>query len=141
MSISAEALAATNAVMNALSGVCLTGAFIAIKRRNVGIHWKLMVSAVGASTLFLVGYLTRMWVYGSKHFGGEGTIRTVYFVILISHMILAAGVVPLVGTTLFFAIRKRFDRHRRIARITFPIWAYVSLTGVIVYLMLYHLPA
>jgi putative membrane protein len=136
---SSEALATLNAGLNGLSALCIIGGGIAIRRKNITAHWKLMVSAFGASTLFLIGYLTRMFMYGSKHFTGTGTLRSVYFVILISHMILAAVVVPGILAALYQAARKQFSRHRWIARITYPVWLYVSLTGVAVYWMLYRI--
>src|SRR5918995_5945197 len=98
-----------------------------------------MLAAVACSTVFLASYLAYHAQVGSVRFQGQGTIRTVYFTILISHTILAAGVVPLVLVTLVRALQARFDRHRRLARITFPIWSYVSVTGVVIYWMLYRL--
>jgi len=95
-----------------------------------------MLSALAVSALFLVGYLTYHFQAGTTRYTGQGWIRPVYFTILLSHTILAAAVPLLAITTLVLALRERFDRHRRIARITFPIWLYVSVTGVIVYLML-----
>ena len=97
-----------------------------------------MVSAFGTSTLFLISYLTYHYHVGSIHFAGQGPMRPVYFAILISHTILAAAIVPLALITLYRALRGRFDRHVRIARWTFPIWLYVSVTGVVIYGMLYH---
>ena len=98
-----------------------------------------MLAALGCSTLFLVSYLIYHYQVGSVAYTGQGWIRTVYFIILITHTILATTVVPLVLLTLIRALRGRFPEHRRIARWTFPIWLYVSVTGVIVYLMLYQL--
>ena len=98
-----------------------------------------MLAAVGCSTLFLISYLIYHYQVGSVRFQGQGWIRPVYFTILITHTILAAAVVPLALITLTRALREKFDRHRRIARWTLPIWLYVSITGVIVYLMLYRL--
>lgn len=137
--IPAETLAAINAGFNASSAVCIGAAFVAIKRGNVSWHWKLMTSAIILSGLFLVGYLTRMLIYGSKHFDGEGALRAVYLVILFSHMFLAMAVVPLVATAVVFAVRKRIQSHRRLVKFAYPVWAYVSVTGVVVYGMLYHL--
>jgi uncharacterized membrane protein YozB (DUF420 family) len=97
-----------------------------------------MTGALGVSAAFLVSYLIYHAQAGSVRFQGQGWIRTVYFAILLTHTILAAAVLPLVLVTLHLALKKKFDRHRRIARWTFPIWAYVSVTGVVVYLMLYH---
>jgi putative membrane protein len=98
----------------------------------------LMVAAFVVSCLFLASYVTRFALSGDTKFGGEGAIRYVYFALLISHVLLAVAVPPLAIRTLYLAVKKRFDAHRRIARITFPIWLYVSVTGVLVYLMLYQ---
>lgn len=133
------ALAAANAGFNALSATLVALAFVAIRRRQTARHAKLMVAAFASSSLFLVGYLTRMALYGSKHFDGTGAVRAVYLVVLFSHMFLAMAVVPMVLRTLYLAARRRFDRHQRIARWTLPLWMYVSVTGVVVYVMLYHL--
>jgi len=97
-----------------------------------------MLSAFACSTLFLISYLTYHYQVGSVPFGGQGWIRGVYFTVLISHTVLAIAIVPLVLITLYRALSARFDRHKRIARWTFPIWLYVSITGVIVYVMLYR---
>ena len=98
-----------------------------------------MLSACGASALFLVSYLTRIALTGTHRFPGEGALRTVYIAVLASHTVLAALAAPLVLRTVFLALRDRFPAHRRIARATLPIWMYVSVTGVVVYVMLYHL--
>ena len=98
-----------------------------------------MLAALGCSILFLVSYLIYHYQVGSVAYTGQGWIRTVYFIILITHTILATAVLPLVFLTVFRALREKFPEHRRIARWTFPIWLYVSVTGVIVYLMLYRL--
>lgn len=135
-----EVLALVNACFNALSATLAIAAWTRIRRKDVPRHRALMLSALGASTIFLVGYLTRIALYGDTHFAGTGLARPVYFAILISHVLLAAVIVPLILRTVYLAWRKRFDAHRRIARITFPLWAYVSVTGVVVYLMLYHWP-
>jgi uncharacterized membrane protein YozB (DUF420 family) len=100
-----------------------------------------MIAAVVTSSLFLMSYLYYHWQVGSVRFEGQGWIRPVYFAILFSHTVLAAAVVPLVIVTLARALRERFDRHRKIARWTYPIWLYVSVTGVVIYVMLYHLYA
>jgi uncharacterized membrane protein YozB (DUF420 family) len=116
----------------------LTGrAFIA--RRQVNRHRACMIAAVVTSSLFLAGYLYYHVHVGSVRFPGHGWARTLYLAILISHTILAAAVPPLVLTSLTFALREKFDRHRRIARWTYPIWLYVSVTGVVVYIMLYRI--
>ncbi len=128
-----------NAALNATSFLLLVAAFIQIRRGNVGAHRKLMLSALAVSGLFLVSYVIYHANYGSVRFQGQGTVRAVYFVILVTHVILAAAIVPLVFITVRRALRGDFARHRRIARWTYPLWLYVSVTGVIVYLMLYHL--
>lgn len=135
---SVPALPTLNAALNATSAVLLTAGFVFIRRRRIGAHKACMLSAFATSTLFLVSYLYYHWQVGATPFEGVGWTRPVYFAILISHTVLAAAVVPLVLVTLYRALRERFDRHRAIARWTLPIWLYVSVTGVVVYLMLYH---
>jgi uncharacterized membrane protein YozB (DUF420 family) len=137
--ISLSALPTVNAALNALSAVLLLSGYRYIRRRQIGAHRACMLSACVTSTLFLVGYLTYHVQVGSVPFRGQGWVRPVYFAILISHAILAAAIVPLALVTLVRALRERFDRHRRIARWTLPIWTYVSVTGIVVYWMLYHL--
>jgi putative membrane protein len=133
-------LGGINACFNALSAILLVAGFTFIKRGRRDLHRRAMLSAFGSSALFLAGYLTRAALHGTRSFPGTGWLKTLYLAILIPHMILAVLVVPLVLVTLTFALRGRFAQHRRLARITFPIWMYVSVTGVIVYLMLYRLP-
>ena len=128
-----------DAILNATSAILLTLGYVFIRRKNVGAHRFCMVSAVVTSTLFLVFYLTYHYYHGTTRFTGQGTARSVYFAILISHTVLAALIVPLVLTTLYRALRERFELHKRIARWTLPLWLYVSVTGVVVYWMLYHL--
>jgi putative membrane protein len=128
-----------NAALNATSFVLLVAAFYQIRRGNVQAHRRLMLSALVVSGLFLVSYVVYHAQYGSVRFAGQGLVRPVYFVILITHVILAAAIVPLVVITLRRALAGDFARHRRIARWTYPLWVYVSVTGVVVYLMLYHL--
>ncbi len=128
-----------NASLNGTSAVLLVTAHSMIKRGRVATHRGLMLTAVITSSLFLVSYLYYHAHVGSVHFQGQGWSRPVYFSILISHTTLAAAIVPLVIITLSRALRERFDRHRAIARWTYPIWLYVSVTGVIIYFMLYHL--
>ena len=129
-----------NAALNASSGVCLALGLHAIRSGQRETHRRFMLAACLASLAFLVGYLTRVALQGTHTFAGTGLVRTVYLAILISHMVLAAAVVPMVIRTLYLALRDRFDAHPRIARVTFPIWMYVSVTGVVVYVMLYHFP-
>jgi uncharacterized membrane protein YozB (DUF420 family) len=128
-----------NAALNATSFLLLVAAFYQIRRGNVRAHRRLMLSALAVSGLFLVSYVAYHAQYGSVRFQGQGTVRTVYFVILITHIILAAAIVPLVIVTVLRALRGDFASHRRIARWTYPLWLYVSVTGVVVYGLLYHL--
>jgi uncharacterized membrane protein YozB (DUF420 family) len=127
-----------NAALNATSAVLLATGFLAIRRRNIGLHRACMVATVVTSCVFLTSYLVYHAQVGSVRFQGQGWIRPVYFTILISHTVLAMTLVPLVVVTLRRASKKMFERHRAIARVTLPIWFYVSVTGVVVYLMLYH---
>ena len=137
--ISASQLPDLNAALNSLSAVFLLTGYGFIKSKNKQAHRRCMLAAFACSILFLISYLIYNYQVGSVPFKGQGPIRTVYFTILITHTVLATTVVPLVLITLIRALRERFDAHRRIARWTFPIWLYVSVTGVIVYWMLYWL--
>ena len=128
-----------NALLNTLSGTLLTIGYVLIRRRKIEAHKNCMLAAFAVSALFLGCYLVYHYHAGSKTFPGQGWIRPVYYTILISHIILAFLIVPLALRTLYLAWKKRFSAHRRIAKITFPIWIYVSITGVIIYLMLYQL--
>jgi uncharacterized membrane protein YozB (DUF420 family) len=130
---------ALNATLNGASALLITAGHSFIKRQNLRLHRACMIAAVITSGLFLISYLYYHAHVGSVHFPGQGWIRALYFAILISHTILAAAVPPLVIITLVLALRESFDRHRRIARWTYPIWLYVSVTGVIVYVMLYEI--
>jgi len=132
-------LPALNASLNATSAVLLVTGFAFIRRRNVAAHRACMLAAFATSSLFLVSYLVYHASAGSVRFGGTGWIRPVYFTLLISHILLSAVVLPLALTTIWRAWTDDLVRHRRIARWTLPIWLYVSVTGVLVYLMLYHL--
>lgn len=134
-----EALPTLNATLNATSAVLLFAGWRAIKARRIALHWKLMLSAVGTSTLFLVFYVTRFALTGAHRYPVEDWTRTVYLAVLSSHTLLAVFVPFLVARLLWLAAKKRFEQHRRLARWAFPIWAYVSVTGVIIYGMLYHL--
>jgi len=131
-------LPAFNATMNVLAALCLVGGYTAIRAGSKRVHRAFMLAACTASTLFLVGYLTHHARVGSVPFRGTGGLRVAYFVILISHTALAIVILPLVVVTLTRALRGRFAAHARLARITLPIWLYVSVTGVVVYVMLYH---
>ena len=128
-----------NAGLNATSGVLIILGFVLIKQKAWTAHAITMVVAMFVSTLFLVSYLFYHYHHGATPFQHQGWIRPVYFSILISHTILAVTVLPLVIITLCHALRSRFERHVRIARITFPIWLYVSVTGVVIYWMLYRM--
>ncbi len=126
-----------HALLNATSGVFLTVGYAFIRRKNIRAHLACMVGALTAALVFLVSYVIYHYRVGSVGFQGTGWVRPVYFAILISHTVLAAVVLPLAIVTVIQAARRRFDRHRRIARWTFPIWLYVSVTGILVYMMLY----
>jgi uncharacterized membrane protein YozB (DUF420 family) len=128
-----------DASLNGTSAVLLLIGRGYIKRGRMAAHRAVMVAALASSSIFLACYLYYHWHVGSVHFQGQGWSRPVYFSILISHTILAAVIVPMIIITLSRALRERFDRHRAIARWTYPLWMYVSVTGVIVYFMLYHL--
>ena len=131
-------LPALNATLNGIAGMFLLAGFYFIRRGQIARHRASMLAAFAMSTLFLISYLVYHANVGSVPFQGRGPIRTLYFAILISHIILAAAVPPLALVTLFRGLRRDDARHRRIAKITWPIWVYVSVTGVIVYLMLYQ---
>lgn len=131
-------LPTVNACLNATAAVLLVIALVAIRRGNRTLHRKLMLSACAVSVLFLISYLTYHYNSAMTLFKGTGWSRPLYFFILGTHIPLAAIVVPLAAITLFFGLTERFDRHRRIARWTFPVWLYVSITGVLVYFFLYH---
>jgi len=128
-----------DASLNATSAVLLVIAHRKIKQGRLAAHRALMLTALGTSSAFLAFYLYYHYHVGSVPFQGKGWSRPIYFTILISHTILAAAIVPLIIVTLSRAFRERFDLHRRIARWTYPLWLYVSITGVVVYFMLYHL--
>ena len=127
-----------NACLNATSALFLLTGYYFIKRLKVRAHRNCQISALVASTVFLISYLTYHYHHGATHFAGQGIARPIYFTILITHTILAVVIVPLIIVTVYHAARGDFFRHRRIARWTFPLWLYVSVTGVVVYLMLYH---
>ena len=131
-------LPALNAMLNATSALLLLVGYLCIRAGRIGSHAVCMVGAFGVSTLFLASYLIYHAQVGSVRFLGSGWIRPVYFAVLITHTVLAVVIVPLVLRALFLAGRKRFDAHAAIARWTLPVWLYVSVTGVLVYWMLYH---
>lgn len=124
------------ATINGITAVVLVAGVLAIKNGNRILHKRLMTSAIALSVAFLVMYVAYHMTTDSTKFGGEGSIKVVYFFILISHIILSIAVIPLVLITYVRALAERFDRHKKIAKITFPIWLYVAVTGVIVYLMI-----
>jgi len=128
-----------NATLNAASAILLLVAYRAIRRLEIEKHRRWMLAAATTSAVFLVSYIVYHARVGSVRFAGGGTARAVYFTILGSHTVLAVMVLPLVLRTLYLGLKRRDDRHRRIARWTFPVWLYVSVTGVVVYVMLYHL--
>ena len=138
-----------NAVLNSIATIFLLAGFVFIKKRNISAHMRMMWSAFIVSALFLIGYLIFHYHVGSVGYDGTGWIRPVYFAILISHIILAMVNLPMILITMYRAVRKDFDRHKKIARWTWPVWMYVSVTGVLVYVMmelsgsydkLYYLP-
>jgi putative membrane protein len=130
---------AINAVLNLTSFVFLVLGRVAIARGDEALHKRRMLTAFGASTVFLVSYLIRFATTGAHKYPGAGWDKTIYLVILFSHMVLAVVLVPLLLGALRHALRARFDAHKRLVRFAWPIWFYVSVTGVLVYLMLYHL--
>lgn len=132
-------LPTVNAGLNALAAVFLCSGFALIRQRRIEAHRRAMLAAFTCSVLFLVSYLYYHFHAGSVRFPGRGGVRVVYFTILISHTILAAAVPFLASITLFNALKARFRQHRRIARWTLPIWLYVSVTGVVIYWMLYRI--
>ncbi len=139
MMITIADLPAVNATLNAIAAILLTCGWVMIHRRRIETHRRFMLAAFATSALFLVSYLVYHANIGSRPFPGQGSIRVVYYTILITHVVLAAAILPLALITLTHALRARFERHVPIARWTLPIWLYVSVTGVIVYLMLYQI--
>ena len=127
-----------NACLNSASAILLICGFLFIRRGRVTAHRNCQISAVITSTLFLASYLTYHFYHGTTRFPGVGIVRPIYFIILLSHTVLAIVIVPMVIVTLWRAARGDFQRHRKIARLTLPVWIYVSVTGVLVYLMLYQ---
>ena len=137
--MSASDLPALNALLNTTCAVLLVVGYRLVRAGRREAHRRVMVAALVTSTLFLASYLLYHAQVGSVRFTGQGWIHTVYFAVLISHTVLAAAILPLVLVTLGRAVRGRFDAHRRLARYTLPLWLYVSVTGVVVYVMLYRL--
>jgi len=137
--MSVSELPALNASLNGAATVFLLAGYFFIRRRQIPAHRASMLAAVATSALFLISYVIYHANAGSKPFPGTGPVRAVYFVILITHIVLAAAIVPMVLLTVSRALRGRFDRHAAIARRTLPLWLYVSVTGVVIYLMLYRM--
>jgi putative membrane protein len=129
-------LPASNALFNGLSAICLTLGYANIRRGNRAVHKRFMLSATSFSSLFLVGYITYHYFHGDSRFLAHGWIRPVYFTILISHIGLSIVALPLILGTLWYALNSRFAPHRRIARWAFPVWLYISVTGVLVFFIL-----
>jgi len=138
--MSVSDLPALNATLNGVATVFLLAGYCFVRRRQIAAHRASMLAAVAASALFLTSYLVYHANAGSRPFTGTGPVRAVYFLILFSHIVLAAAIVPMVLLTLSRALKERFDRHAAVARRTLPLWLYVSVTGVVIYLMLYRLP-
>ena len=136
--MSASVLPTLNACLNATAAVAIVTGVLAIRRRRVAVHRAAMLTAFAVSTVFLVSYLVYHYQAGSKRFEGPGWLRVMYLGILLTHTVLAVAIVPLVVTTLYRALTRQFARHVPLARWTFPLWLYVSVTGVVVYWMLYH---
>lgn len=132
-------LAPVNSILNGCAGILLLAGYIAIRKHRIRAHRAFMLAAFAMSTLFFISYATYHYKVGDVYFQGHGAVRPVYFTILISHIILATAIVPLALITLWRALKNRFQSHRRIAVWTWPIWIYVSVTGVIVYIMCYQL--
>lgn len=132
-------LPTVNATLNTIAALLLVRGWILIRRRDFEAHKKTMLAAFATSALFLASYLVYHYNVGSVKFTGAGAMRVIYFAILIPHIVLAAVITPLALITLYRAWKNQLDRHRRLARITLPLWLFVSVTGVAVYAMLYHL--
>jgi uncharacterized membrane protein YozB (DUF420 family) len=128
-----------NALLNTTCAILLCWGYVFIRRRDIEAHRRIMTAAFSTSVLFLVSYLIYHFNVGSVKFQKTGPIRTVYFAVLISHTVLAAFVAPMAAITIWRAWKGNFEKHRRLAKITLPVWLYVSVTGVIVYLMLYQM--
>jgi len=139
MNFSIASLPLLNASLNGLATVLLVAGYLFIRRRKIRAHRFSMIAAFITSTVFLISYVIYHSQVGSRPFQGRGSIRAIYFTILISHIVLAATIPPLAGLTLWRALSGRFERHVAIARWTLPLWLYVSITGIVVYWMLYQL--
>jgi putative membrane protein len=139
--VTADRLAFVNACLNGSAALCLFVGWRAIKSGNRRFHAWMMASAFVISCVFLVSYLTRVALSGTHHYPGTGAWKAIYLAVLFSHMTLAVVTPPLAIRTLYLALKQRFVEHRRIVRFTLPIWMYVSVTGVVVYVLLYHPPS
>lgn len=137
--MSAHDLPGINAALNATTSALLLFGYVAIRRGDARLHMRLMIAAFALSVVFLACYLAHKFLVGPKRFPGEGWIRPVYFTVLLTHTVLAAVNLPLILVALWFAVRGRLETHRRVARWAWPIWMYVSVTGVVVYVMLYRM--
>jgi putative membrane protein len=137
--IDVSALPLVNAFLNAVSAMLLTAGYVFIRQRRVTAHLACMLSAFAVSTLFLISYVVYHYHAGSRPFAGPPAVRPLYLALLVSHIVLAAVILPLALTTIYRALTAQFVRHMAIARWTLPVWLYVSITGVIIYWMLYHL--
>ncbi|MCL6565234.1 MAG: DUF420 domain-containing protein [Acidobacteriia bacterium] len=131
--------ASLNALLNGAATVLLLTGYVLIRRGRIGAHRTCMLSAFGCSAAFLLSYVVYHIRVGSVPFTASGWIRPVYFAILISHIVLAAGIVPLALVTLRRGLRGDYPRHKRLARVTLPLWLYVSVTGILIYILLYHI--
>ena len=139
--ITAYGLATLNAVLNSAALLCVLLGYRAVRGRRIEAHRRFMLTAFGLSVMFLASYLTRMAMFGDKHFPGQGVARHAYLALLVSHVLLAVLVAPGVAYTLWLGLRGQIERHRRIAPRVLPVWLYVLATGVLVYLILYQLAA
>ena len=135
-----DSLAVVNASLNGCSALFILGGALAIKLARRTLHARLMIAAFAVSSIFLCTYLTRVALFGTHRYPGAGAWKAIYLAILISHMLLAVVTPPLVVRTIYLAAKQRLAEHRRLVRYTLPIWMYVSVTGVVVYLLLYHPP-
>ena len=134
----AASLPLSNAIFNSISAICLSLGYLNIRRGNRTVHMRFMIGATISSAFFLIGYITYHYFHGDTKFPGQGWVRPAYFALLISHITMSAVALPLIFTTLWFAITKQFRFHKKVSRWTFPIWLYVSVTGVLVYVVLSH---
>ena len=139
MSAGASLTPTINAALNAASACCLLAGYWCVRTKRLAAHRACMLAACGCSIVFLISYVAYHARVGTTHFTGVGWVRGLYFAILGSHTLLAIVIVPLVARTVYLALASRIETHRRLARVTFPLWLYVSVTGVIVYWMLYQL--